>query len=132
MPRYQPVATDSHGLEEELQWARLLASGDPARGMALVTIQKLCTAFHEFAPAWENGALSPSSLDYFKARLIARTVRVLETLKTNGLGEIRGYAQLTALLRSIESAATLNALAALAEDIHQVNHILSDALENME
>ena len=93
MPQYQPVATDSHGLEEELQWARLLASGDPARGMALVTIQKLCTAFHEFAPAWEHGALSPSSLDYFKARLIARTVRVLDTLRTNELGKIRGYGE---------------------------------------
>ncbi len=100
--------------------------------MALVTIQKLCTAFHEFAPAWEHGALSPSSLDYFKARLIARTVRVLDTLRTNELGKIRGYAQLAALLCSIESAATLNALAALAEDIHQVNHMLSDALESMD
>jgi len=131
VPDYHPVATDPHGLEEELQWVRLLSTGDPARGMVLVTIQKLCTAFHEFAPAWTAGALDADGLEYFRSRLLARTQRVLDTLCANGLDEIDGYADLAGLLRTIESADTLDALAKLAEDVHQVNHTLCDALERL-
>ncbi len=127
--RYTPVSQSQHGREEERQWARVVASGDPARGVALVFIQKLCTAFHEIAPAWHHGALNPASLDYFRQRLAAREQAVLQVLEANGLDEIDGVAQLRALLQATEAADSLEALVALAEPIHIVSHALSDALE---
>jgi len=127
--RYTPVSQSQHGQEEERQWARVVASGDPARGVALVFIQKLCTAFHEIAPAWHRGALNPTSLDYFRQRLAAREQVALQVLEANGLGEIDGVAQLRALLQATETAESLEELAALAEPVHAVSHALCDALE---
>ena len=128
--RYTPVSQSQHGQEEERQWARVVASGDPARGVALVFIQKLCTAFHEIAPAWHRGALNPTSLDYFRQRLAAREQVALQVLEANGLGEIDGVAQLRALLQATETAESLEELAALAEPVHAVSHALCDALES--
>jgi hypothetical protein len=99
--------------------------------MALVFIQKLCTAYHEFEPAWREGALHEGSLDYFRHRLAARARRVLDVLERNGLGSVGGAADLARLLRAIESTATMGELADLAEEIHAVNHTLSDSLENL-
>jgi len=130
--RYTPISQSQHGQEEERQWARVVASGDPARGVALVFIQKLCTAFHEIAPAWHRGALSPTSLDYFRQRLAARERAVLQVLEANGLGGIQGISRLRALLRATEAAESLEELVALAEPIHVVSHALCDALESQE
>lgn len=129
MGEFRPSAEGEHGREEELQWARLLSHGDAACGVALVFVQKLCTAFHEFAPAWERGALSAGHLAYFRSRLAGRAARALETLRSNGLDAIEGAAQLEATLRAIEAAATMAELAALAEQVHAVGHTLSGALE---
>jgi len=129
MGEFRPSAGNAHGLEEELQWARLLAAGDPACGVALVYIQKLCTAFHEFAPAWSRGALRSEHLAYFRGRLLARARRALETLQNNGLGTIQGAAELAALAQAIEAASTMEDLADLAEPVHALGHILCDALE---
>ncbi len=129
MREFRPGADSAHGREEELQWARLLAMGDGACGVALVFVQKLCTAFHEFAPAWERGALSAGHLAYFRSRLAGRAARALETLRNNGLGAIEGAAQLEAIVRAIEAAATMDELAALAGAVHAVGHTLSEALE---
>jgi|GEM_PF-719032 hypothetical protein len=129
MREFRPGADSAHGREEELQWARLLSMGDAACGVALVFVQKLCTAFHEFAPAWEQGALSAGHLAYFRGRLAGRAVRALATLRNNGLGAIDGAAQLEAMVGAIEAAATMEELAALAEAVHALGHTLSEALE---
>lgn len=131
MAEYQVTANDLHGRDEERQWARILSTGHVAAGMALVFIQKLCTAFHEFEPAWRAGALDESSLDYFRDRLEARARRVLDVLESNGLGTIQGAVDLARLLRAVGSAGTMDELADLAEEIHAVNHTLCDSLERL-
>jgi hypothetical protein len=129
MMAYRATATNPHGREEELQWARILSTSRPAEGMALVFVQKLCTAFHEFDPAWRVGALDERHLDHFRARLAARARRVVDVLESNDLGAIEGAAELAELLRAIEGAGTMDELADLTEAIHAVNHTLCDALE---
>src|SRR5207244_543342 len=52
MLNYKSTAVDPHWRDEEMQWARVLSSGDAARGMTIIFMQKLCTAFHEFEPAF--------------------------------------------------------------------------------
>jgi hypothetical protein len=131
MAEYRVTAHDAHGKEEERQWARIVSTGTTAAGMALVFIQKLCTAFHEFEPAWREGALNQSHLEFFRGRLAARAKRVLDVLEQNGLASVGGAVELARLLRAIESAVTMGELADLAEEIHSVNHTLSDSLEGL-
>jgi hypothetical protein len=130
-PRANYVTTGQteHSRKEEMQWARIAASGDAAAGMTLIVIQKLCTAFHEFEPAWEAGVLAPDALAHFQARLSARAQRVFRVTEANGLDDLDGLEMLRDLLDEIASAESLAALAALAEPIHAVNHTLVDALE---
>jgi hypothetical protein len=118
-----------HSRKEEMQWARIVASGDAASGMALIVIQKLCNAFHEFRPAWEQGVLTPEALEHFRGRLSARAGRVLRVMKANGLDHLDGIETLRNLLEEIMIVESLPELAALTEPIHAVNHKLVDALE---
>jgi hypothetical protein len=126
---YQATANHPHGLEEEHQWARILSTGKPAEGMALLFIQKLCTAFHEFEPAWKVGALQEGNLDHFRNRLAGRAKRVLAVLEKNNLAAIDGAKALAELVHTIESAETMADLASLAEKVHAINHRLCDSLE---
>lgn len=126
---YKTTIEDEHWRNEEFQWARILSSGNPARGMVLLYIQKACTAFHEFEPAWEKGALDDSQVDFFRKRLAKRVKHVLTTMENNGLDTIKGASELTDILRSIESAKTAGELAELTEKVHAVNHLLLDSLE---
>jgi 2-iminoacetate synthase ThiH len=126
---YKTTIEDEHWRNEEFQWARILSSGEPARGMVLLYIQKACTAFHEFEPAWKQGALKPEQLDFFRRRLAKRIGHVLTTMKNNGLDTIDGVAELAEILRSVESAKTPDELAKLTERVHAVNHVLLDSLE---
>lgn len=126
---YVPTSEGIHGREEESQWARVVAGDQPARGVALIFIQKLCTAFHEFEPALQGGALNPESLDYFRGRLAGRGQRVLQVLAANGLDGLDGVRQLRKLLKMVEDCESLQALAALAEPVHTIAHALTDALE---
>lgn len=126
---YVPTSEGGHGYDEELQWARVVAHQQEARGVALIFIQKLCTAFHEFEPAWRGGALSLTCLEHFRDRLAGRARRVLAVLDANGLGTIQGVPQLRSLIEAIESATNADMLAALAEPVHGVSHTLTDALE---
>jgi hypothetical protein len=129
MRDYRPTSQESHGREEELQWARIIASDEPARGVALIFLQKLCTAFHEFEPACRAGFLNPDSVNHFRERLAARAKRVVEVLEMNQLEEVEGAKKLRQLLTMIETAKSLEALALLAEPIHALSHILSEGLE---
>jgi hypothetical protein len=120
---------DSHGRAEQLQWARILSSGDVARGMVLLFVQKLCTAFHEFEPAWRAGALHRRSLPFCRERLAQRINTVLIVMKQNDLDTLTGFKALERLLHATETARTMDELANLCEDIHSVNHVICDSLE---
>ena len=126
---YKTTIEDEHWRNEEFQWARILSSGNPAKGMVLLYIQKACTAFHEFEPAWKEGALKHGQVEFFRLRLAKRVRHVLVTMKNNSLDTINGAAELAEILRSIESAKTADELAGLTEKVHDVNHLLLDSLE---
>jgi hypothetical protein len=126
---YITTGQTEHSRKEEMQWARIVASGDAASGMALIVIQKLCNAFHEFQPAWEQDVLTPEALEHFRGRLSARARRVLRVMKANELDHLAGVETLRNLLEEIMTVESLADLAALTEPIHAVNHTLVDALE---
>jgi len=126
---YRTTVQDPHWRNEEFQWVRILASGNAARGMVLLYIQKACTAFHEFEPACRAGAVNADSLDFFRRRLAQRVRQVLVTMENNQLDAIKGVRELREILSRVESAETLEDLAALSETVHSVNHTLLDALE---
>ena len=127
--RYKTTVQDEHWRNEEFQWVRILESADPAKGMVLLYIQKACTAFHEFAPAWNAGAVKAERIPFFRERLVQRIRQALVTMENNGLDTINGVDQLRGVLRSVESAKSGDDLAQLSETVHMVNHILLDALE---
>ena len=127
--QYKTTIEDKHWRDEEFQWARILSQGNPAKGMVLLYIQKACTAFHEFEPAWKAGAIKPGQVEFFRKRLAARVKHVLVTMKNNALDKINGAAELSWILKSIESAETAVYLAELTEKLHAVNHTLLDSLE---
>ncbi len=126
---YKTTVADEHWRNEELQWARILSSGNPARGMVLLYIQKACTAFHEFEPAWRQGALKQGQINFFRQRLVKRIRHVLVTMENNGLDRVNGAIELTEILSSVKSAKTADDLAELTEKVHTVNHLLLDSLE---
>jgi len=126
---YKTTIEDEHWRNEEFQWARILSRGNPAKGMVLLYIQKACTAFHEFEPAWKAGAVKQEQVDFFRRRLATRIKHVLVTMQNNGLDEIEGAAEWAGILQSVESAKTAYELAELTERVHAVNHVLLDSLE---
>ena len=127
---YRTTVEDEHWRNEELQWARILAKGHPARGMVLLYLQKACTAFHEFEPAFKAGALDSRRLDFFRQRLANRLKHLLTTMENNDLNTLDGAVELVGILRHVESAQSMEALAALTEDLHTIGHVLLDALEH--
>lgn len=127
---YKTTIENEHWRNEEFQWARILSSGNPAKGMVLLYIQKACTAFHEFEPAWKKGALDETQVDFFRKRLTKRVRHVLTTMENNGLDTIKGALELKDILHSIEAAKTAGQLAELTEKVHAVNHVLLDSLED--
>jgi hypothetical protein len=50
-------------------------------------------------------------------------------MHNNNLDHLDGAAELTKILQAIESAATMDALVELAEELHMAGHTLLDALE---
>ena len=126
---YKTTVEDEHWRNEEFQWARIFSSGDPAKGIVLLYIQKACTAFHEFEPSFKQGALDEGQVEFFRKRLAKRIKQILVTMENNGLDKIDGAADLMDVLHCVESAKNLNELAELTEKMHSVNHILSDSLE---
>ena len=126
---YKTTVKDEHWRNEEFQWARIFSSGDSAKGIVLLYIQKACTAFHEFEPSFKKGALDEGQVDFFRKRLAKRIRQIQITMENNNLNKIRGADELKDVLRSVESAKTLDELAELTETMHNVNHLLSDSLE---
>lgn len=130
--RYKSNAEDPHWQEEEQQWARILSEGDPVKGMLLVLMQKACTAFHEFAPAFKAGAIDVSQTDFFRKRLAKRVKMLIEAMETNGLRSKKVYDPVVLLLERVESADSASALADLTEVVHQLGHKLCDSLQQDE
>jgi hypothetical protein len=126
---YKTTVEDEHWRNEEFQWARILARGHPARGMVLLYLQKACTAFHEFEPAFKAGALHQGRLDFFRQRLANRLKQLLTTMGNNDLDTLDGAAELAEILRAVESAKSMEDLSVLTEELHAVGHTLLDALE---
>ena len=126
---YRTTVEDEHWRDEEFQWARVLATGNAARGMVLLYLQKACTAFHEFEPAFGAGALDDAQLDFFRQRLANRLRQLLITMRNNDLARLDGAARLEEVLRATESAPTMAVLAELTEELHATGHTLLDALE---
>ena len=126
---YMTTVEDEHWRDEEYQWVRILDHGSCAVGMVLLYIQKACTAFHEFEPAYNAGAVSDDHVDFFRGRLSKRVGQVLTTMQNNQLDTISGASELAAILHSIESAESAEQLAELSEQMHSVSHMLADSLE---
>jgi hypothetical protein len=127
---YRTTVADEHWRNEEFQWARILAQGHPARGMVLLYLQKACTAFHEFEPAFKAGALHESCLDFFRQRLASRLKQLLATMSNNSLDTLDGAKELAEILLAAESAKSLKDLSELTERLHAVGHTLLDSLEH--
>ncbi len=127
---YRTTVENEHWRNEEFQWARILSEGHAAKGMILLYLQKACTAFHEFEPAFRAGALNASRLDVFRRRLASRLQQLVTTMENNGLGAIDGAAELATILRGVQSARTMEGLAELTEQLHTAGHTLLDALEH--
>jgi hypothetical protein len=128
---YKTTVEDEHWRNEEFQWARILAQGHAARGMVLLYLQKACTAFHEFEPAFKAGALNSGQLDFFRSRLANRLRQLVTTMANNGLDSLNGAPELAAILRAVESARSMEDLSELTERLHAVGHTLLDALDHV-
>jgi hypothetical protein len=126
---YTGSATDPHWREEELQWASILSTGDAARGMALLFLQKMCAAFHEFEPAFAAGAIDETKVGLFRGRLASRTKMLIAAMQANNLDTLDGFADLTDVLSAVESADSTGALADLTDTVHDLGHKLCDSLE---
>lgn len=127
---YRTTIEDEHWRNEEFQWARILAGGHPARGMVLLYLQKACTAFHEFEPAFKAGVIDRNRLDFFRNRLVNRLNHLLTTMKNNDLDKLDGAGELAEILHQVESAGSMETLSRLTEELHAAGHILLDALEH--
>lgn len=101
----------------------------PAKGMVLLYLQKACTAFHEFAPAFQADVLDARRLDFFRQRLAGRLRHLLTTMKNNGFDRLDGTAPFGEILRAVESAGSLKELSDLTESLHGAGHVLLDSLE---
>ncbi|MHC4742758.1 MAG: hypothetical protein ACYS8Z_12650 [Planctomycetota bacterium] len=126
---YKTTVPNEHWREEEYQWARILATGHAAKGMVLLYIQKACTAFHEFEPAWKEGAVEQGHIEFLRKRMANRIRHVLVTMGNNGLDTINGADELREILNAVESAETEEELAEITERLHMANHVLLDSLE---
>src|SRR4030042_1842176 len=115
---YRTTVEDEHWRNEEFQWARILAEGHAAKGMVLLYLQKACTAFHEFEPAFKAGALEAGRLDFFRRRLANRLGHLLTTMRNNGLDALDGGFEVNRILEAVESAKSLEDLAELTERLH--------------
>jgi hypothetical protein len=94
-----------------------------------VYIQKFCTAWHEFEPAFQAGVLTDDALRHVRSRLLARLDYALAILQSSGLADSPGVDELVAARSDIQAAASLDTLLAMTERIHQINHVVCEGLE---
>ncbi len=129
MAEYYTDVTDPHERQEEEQWGRILASGNPVAGMILVFVQKFCTAVHEFGPAFDAGLIDNSTLAFYRNRLSMRLKKVLDIIGANGVEASLPTEQLESLLEKVNTAQSTTELGAMVEPVHSAGHAVCDALE---
>lgn len=129
MPEYSTNVTDPHEHQEEHQWARILAAGNPVAGMILVFTQKFCTAVHEFGPAFDAGLIDNSTLEFYRNRLSMRLQKVLDIIHTNRAEANLPTKQLESLLEKVNAAQSTAELGSMVEPVHLAGHAVCDALE---
>jgi len=125
---FKSSAGDRHEFNEEMQWARILSASIPSHGMLLIFVQKLCAAFHEFAPLAEEGALREESSAFVRKRLAARIGKVLAVADDNGLGGLPGVSSLRRLERETLCGEGPLDLPSLSERVHRINHRVVNGL----
>ncbi len=59
-----------------------------------------------------------------------RDIEYRTTMKNNDLDTLDGALELAEILRQVESARSMEALAALTDELHTTGHVLLDALES--
>ena len=128
MANYVSSAVDPHELSEEQQWADILESGEPRRGMLLVFVQKLCTALHEYGPSHAAGIIDDAAWPFIRRRLSSRIRKVLDVARDNNLYGLAGIDELARLAEEIDKTARMPSLSSLADRIHAINHSICDNL----
>jgi len=131
MSQYVTNVDDQHEKDEELQWARILASGNPVLGMILVFVQKFCTSVHEYGPAFEAGVLDESTLEFYRTRLLKRLDYTLDIIRWNEMTDALPSEILTGIRQKMVDAKTQAELAELVEDVHMAGHAICDAMEEI-
>ncbi len=129
MAEYLTSVADPHERDEEQQWGRILASGNPVAGMILVFTQKFCTAVHEFGPAFKSGLIEDSTLWFYRNRLSMRLKKVLDIIHTNVVAANLPTGQLESLLEEVDGAESTAELDALVEPVHLAGHAVCNALK---
>lgn len=125
---YFSSETNQHEFDEEHDWVKILSKGPATYGMLLIFVQKLCTAFHEYGPAAEAGAIAPEKWPFIRERLIKRTAKVIEAAEDNRLEHLKGIAELKELIEQLKDTAVMPDLMELAEEVHQINHHICEEL----
>jgi len=131
MSEYITNIDDQHEKDEELQWAKILSSGNPALGMILVFVQKFCTSVHEYGPAFEAGVLDDGTLEFYRMRLLKRLDYTLDVIKWNNLSDALPSEIFEEIRGKMMQAASQAELAELVEDVHMAGHAICDAMEEI-
>lgn len=126
--KYQSSETNEHELSEEHDWVKILENCPPAHGMLLIFVQKLCASFHEYGPCCREEVVDPDAWPFIRERLIARIQKVINVAHDNGLMDLHGIEELQGFSESITGPDSLPDLEELAEEVHQINHRICDAL----
>lgn len=125
---YISSATDQHEFIEEHDWVEIISSGPETYCMLLIFVQKLCTAFHEYGPAYQAGIINPQDWTFVCDRLANRISKVIKVAYDNNLGELKGIDELRVVLQNLLANPEMPDLMELAEEVHQITHHIYDEL----
>lgn len=131
MAGYITANPSPRGFQEELQWARIMASDSTVGGMVVVFAQALGALWHELQLAQDAEALCSGALPHFQGRVKERIAKPVHVLQLNGLTEIEVVAELDALQERVQACTSLAELIGLAEEAHTLNHRLIDGMEHL-
>jgi hypothetical protein len=125
---FHPITADEHVYAEEQQWVNILARDNPSAGIVLLYIQKLCTVFHEYGPMSVSNVLTSDSLPFVRKRLLARIDYLLDLMRRNGWERLQGVTELRGIRERLKGLTDITDISDLAEEVHQINHMLCDDL----